>query len=358
MRVAIRADAGHHIGLGHVMRCSHLADELHQRGHTPRFVSKTHAGHAVDLLKERGFHVHDLPARMPHSSDISTWLGATPDEDARESQEALRAIGSVDWLIVDHYGVDARWHRAMRSVAERILVVDDLADRPLDADVVVNQNLGFDEADYADLVPSTSRFLVGPRYALLDRAYAAARRDARPKTAAPNEAINLLVSLGGSDPKNLTGQLLQAIERLFYPFDTIDVVISRQHPERSAFFDRWSRHEHLRVHVQPPSLVRLLAAADLAVGAGGSSTWERLCMAVPTVMVVSAENQRAIARTMAARNLAIVVEDPLEMADDLRAQLAALAFDAHRRQAMATSGVSMVDGYGTRRVADVMERLA
>jgi len=354
MRVAIRADAGSHIGLGHVMRCSRLAEELAGRGATVTFVTRTHPGHVADLLQDRGFDVITLTPDRPHSRDVGTWLGADPDVDAMETIRAIDHAGCVEWLVVDHYGISAAWHREARAVSRRVLVIDDLKDRSLDADIVLNQNLGSAETDYAGLVPPDARVLIGPRYALLGAEYATARAQ-RERSPVPNGRSNLLISVGGSDPSDATGRVLLALESVLEEFTRVDVVIGHHHPDGRAARARWVQHRNVRVHVQPPSLVDLLLTADLAIGAGGSSTWERMCLGVPTVMLVLAENQRNVARAVAEGALAIIVEDPWDANAGLRAQTLGLLEDAPRRHRMAVSGRRTVDGEGTRRVADAME---
>lgn len=356
MRVCVRVDSGKHIGLGHLVRCLRLGQELARRGAKVTFVTRTHTNHAVGLLEHHGFDVLPMKPRHEHNRDVSSWLGAPPDLDAAETIRALDATGGADWVVVDHYAIDAAWHRHVGTHARNLLVIDDLKNRQLDADIVLNQNLGATERDYAGLVPPATRLLVGPHNALLASEYRTARAQ-RAKTPAPMERANLLISLGGSDPANTTGRVLEELEHALDRFTRVDVVISHHHPNREAFHARWAPYRNVFVYVQPPSLVDLLLTTDIAIGAGGSSTWERLCIGVPAVTLVLADNQRDAARALAEQDLAVVSHTPWASEGGVRTLTLGLLEDAPRRLRMADAGRQLVDADGTRRVADTMEGL-
>lgn len=349
--VAIRADASHQMGLGHVMRCSRIADEFVRRGAKVTFVMRAHAGHAGELLQDRGLDVIALPAGSPQTRDARTWLGVPLEHDAEETRRALACVGRFQWLIVDHYGIDATWHRAVTAAADRTLVVDDLADRPIDANIVLNQNLGSKRSDYDPWIPADAEVLLGPRYALLAPEYVLKRAN---HGQGARDRRNLLISVGGSDPNDVTARILHELEPVLGEFTRVDVVIGRHHPDAGRFRLRWSRHANVHVHVQPPSLAELLRTADLAIGAGGSSAWERMCLGVPTVMLVLADNQRGVARTLSERGLAVLVDDPWNADHGLRVKTLGLLRDEPTRRFMAEEGRRLVDGEGTRRVVDVM----
>ncbi len=279
MRIAFRADAGKHIGLGHVMRCSRLADELKRRGQVPLFLCRAHEGHAIDLLEHRGHEVITLPVNTPHTASIDTWLAATQVDDARDTRDALSRVGAIDWLIIDHYAINSEWHEAVADSANHSLVIDDLANRHLQADILLNQNLGFEKADYAPWLRPTSAMLLGPRYALLSREYAQHHSENGYRQAIDAEPPALLVSLGGSDPTNLTDHLLDSLQPEFSSFRKIDVVISRHHPRRDAFIKKWNRYEPLKStfnhrHSQPSSRLQTLPLEQEAVHHGNACAWE------------------------------------------------------------------------------------
>jgi len=182
--IVFRTDAALQIGTGHVMRCLTLAEALAERGAHCRFVCREHSGNLMELIRDRGFDAIGLPVESGRlateaSSDEpigahATWLGA---DWAVDAEQACAALGDMDadWLIVDHYALDVRWERSLRSRCRRLMVIDDLADRIHDCDLLLDQNLGREPRDYAGLVPDCSAILVGPRFALLRPEFAALR---------------------------------------------------------------------------------------------------------------------------------------------------------------------------------------
>jgi UDP-2,4-diacetamido-2,4,6-trideoxy-beta-L-altropyranose hydrolase len=307
-RVVFRTDASSRIGSGHLMRCLTLAEGLRSRGARVAFVSREHDGHLLPLIAERGFAIHALPApadgwlsddRLAHGA----WLGAAIDEDIAQTLAALREENEeLEWLIVDHYGVDARWERPLRSVARRIMVIDDLADRKHDCDLLLDQNLVADfETRYVNLVPQKCTLLLGPTYALLQPAYAELRERA---SAREGPARRILVFFGGIDPFGLTEKSVRAFMSLKRADVQLDVVVGRDHFAIAAIERLTASHPNVVLHSGLPTLAPLMAEADLAIGAGGATTWERLCLQIPTILIAVADNQMATARELHRRGLA------------------------------------------------------
>ncbi|HPZ14727.1 MAG TPA: UDP-2,4-diacetamido-2,4,6-trideoxy-beta-L-altropyranose hydrolase, partial [Bacillota bacterium] len=208
LHIVIRTDASPAIGTGHVMRCLTLANALARKGVGVSFICREHEGNLCDLIEEQGFTVHRLPA--PESSfeadatpAHAAWLGAAWQEDARQTGAVIRTLGiKPTWLVVDHYGLDYRWEEALRPLVGRIFVIDDLADRAHDCDLLLDQNLFADmQTRYAGKVPADCRLLLGPEYALLQPIYAELH-DRIPPREGPVRRI--LISFGGADRDNLT----------------------------------------------------------------------------------------------------------------------------------------------------------
>jgi UDP-2,4-diacetamido-2,4,6-trideoxy-beta-L-altropyranose hydrolase len=290
------------------MRCLTLAEGLRARGSRVAFVSRKHDGHLLALIAERGFAVHALPApangwastdRLAHGD----WLGAAVDEDAAQTLAALgQANEDVEWLIVDHYGVDARWERPIRSVARRIMVIDDLADRKHDCDLLLDQSLVADfETRYIDLVPQKCVLLLGPTYALLQPAYAELRERA---LAREGPVRRILVFFGGIDPFGLTEKSVRAFMSLERADVRLDAIVGRDHSSAAAIERLVMSRPNIVLHSGLPTLAPLMAQADLAIGAGGATTWERLCLKIPTILITVADNQLATARELHRRGLA------------------------------------------------------
>ena len=307
LQVVFRTDASRAIGTGHVMRCLSLAGVLVERGAEVSFICREHDGHLCDLIEERGFIVHRLPAPDKESEaettpTHATWLGATWQEDADQTGAVIKVLGAKpNWLVVDHYALDSRWEHALRPLVGRILVIDDLADRAHDCDLLLDQNLVADmQAHYIGKVPEDCHLLLGPEYALLQPIYAELH-DRIPPREGPVRRI--LISFGGADRDNLTGRVLAAFLSLNCPDIDVDVVISDSSPYAPGIRDQVAGHANIHLHGNLPTLAPLMARADLAIGAAGTTSWERLCLGLPTIVITIANNQRAIAHDLHSKRL-------------------------------------------------------
>lgn len=307
-KVAFRTDASAAIGTGHVMRCLTLAEALRERGADARFICREHDGNLCALIEQRSFAVDRLPMgradgkRAEDAPPHALWLGAGWEEDAEGTRAAIRAGGSVpDWLVVDHYALDVRWERELRTAARQIMAIDDLADRDHDCDLLLDQNLidGQDER-YREKVPDGCVLLLGPAYALLQPDYALLREQVQPRQ---GPVRRVLVYFGGVDTDDLTIKAVDALLALGRPEIEADIVLSPASSQFPRVQDRISGRPGLRLHAHVPSLAPLMAAADLAIGASGATSWERLCLGLPALVVTVAENQRPIAAALAGRGL-------------------------------------------------------
>lgn len=279
--VVIRADASVSIGSGHVMRCLTLAEALRRQGAAVEFVCRNEPGHLLELIRERGFVAHALACDERKELD---WA-----EDARQT---LAALGdrSFDGLVVDHYRLDARWESQVGVACRRLMVIDDLANRPHECDLLLDQNYYSDpEVRYQSLLPKRCRQWLGPGHALLAAEYEQALQHHQPRDA---KIDRVLVFFGGSDPTGETGKLLSALENEPLPKLSFDIVVGANNPARQAIEARCRRLERVRFHCQTREMARLCADADLALGAGGSANWERFCFALPCLVVTTADNQQ------------------------------------------------------------------
>ena len=312
MKVAFRADASLQIGTGHVMRCLTLADALAARGADCQFICGAHEGKLIEFIRGKGYVAHALPiaheastgstAPGPEASTFDLahayWLGATQAQDA-EACAPILAAQRPDWLIVDHYALDARWERALAPHYRKLMVIDDLADRPHACNLLLDQTFGRDAADYRPLVPADCRLLCGSQYALLRPEFAALRPYSLQRRARP-ALRELLITMGGVDKDNATGQVLHALRTCPLPAECrITVVMGPTAPwleeVRTQAQDMpWPT----RVLVGVSDMAQLMADSDLAIGAAGATSWERCCLGLPTAMMVLAENQRHAARLL------------------------------------------------------------
>lgn len=360
LHVVFRVDASRFIGSGHVMRCLTLASALRMKGADCTFICRPHNGHLIEEIENCGFPVRRLvsvaevdqrTSKGRSLSDHSVWLGSSWETDAMHTIDAMKGE-TVEWLVVDHYSLDRRWEQRLRERCRRIMAIDDLADRAHDCDLLLDQNLGRDFHDYDELVPEHCTRLIGPRYALL-RPEFAALRDASLQRRRQPRLRRLLITMGGVDQANATGAVLSALAQSSLPSDCfITVVMGAQSPwveevRRVAGALPWKTE----VLVNVANMAELMAGADLAIGAAGSTAWERCCLGLPSVVVVLAENQRSIAEALRAACAAVVVTDQ-PYGPRVSEALAQLLHDPRRFAAMSRTAADLVDGGGAARVTD------
>lgn len=314
LRVAFRVDASIDIGTGHVMRCLTLADALKKQGAQSTFICRLHDGHLLSLIAQRGHSVRALPGLEQHEQgcaddDLShaAWLGTHWKIDAQDTLQAL-SDQHVDWLIVDHYALDQKWQRMVRGVCQRIMVIDDLADRSHDCDVLLDQNLGRVASDYSGLLPPASTALIGPTYALL-RAEFSERRSESLARREPPQLQHLLITLGGVDKYNATGQILNALATCPLPESfRISVVLGASSPWVKEIQAQAQQMPcATQVHIGVSHMAQLMADCDLAISAAGGTVWELCCLGLPSLIWVIAENQKSGAAALQAKGAVMVV---------------------------------------------------
>jgi UDP-2,4-diacetamido-2,4,6-trideoxy-beta-L-altropyranose hydrolase len=344
MRVAIRADASPGLGFGHVMRCLSLADALREDRAEVTFLCRDLPG-VADLIAGQGHAVCPLP-------DTDPW---DAERDAEHCLDRLET--DVDWLVVDHYRLAADWERRLRTRCRRLLAIDDLADRDHECDLLLDQNLHAEvHAGYARRVPATCRCLLGPRYALLRRQFADARARLRRRD---GPVARLLVFFGGGEVAAMTLRALSAIALLNRPDLAVDVVIGQTCGQRPTIEAACRALPDCRLHVQVEAMATLMAAADLALGAGGSATWERCCLGLPSLVVALADNQRSSSQAGAAQGVLAYLGDAETLsAERLAAALAQTLAHPQGLAGMAEAAMRLTDGQGGRYVLNAMKEWA
>jgi UDP-2,4-diacetamido-2,4,6-trideoxy-beta-L-altropyranose hydrolase len=362
--ILIRCDASLSIGSGHVIRCRTLARELRRRGATVTFICRSQCGDLINLL-EQEFSVLVLPERplaamqMPQGEPLkgrefyAAWLGCSQEQDAADCLLALTqaAMGTVHWLVVDHYGLDAQWEAHLLAglagdAAPRLLVIDDLADRPHQADLLLDQNFfgPVTETRYVGLVPDQCRQLLGPHYALLGPEYAQLHPLLPPRA----ELRRVLVFFGGVDSANLTGRALEALFAPELADLAVDVVLGLQCPHRQVVEELVARRPQTTLHNPQPSLAGLIARADLTIGAGGATTWERACLGLPSLVITIADNQIPFVQALVqAGKVQLLGSAAAISAEQIRLALMA----AIQQRSPRASGQDLTDGWGVGRVA-------
>ncbi|MEO6339616.1 MAG: UDP-2,4-diacetamido-2,4,6-trideoxy-beta-L-altropyranose hydrolase [Caulobacteraceae bacterium] len=313
--------AGDGVGGGHVMRCLALAQALASRG------------------ARCAFAVNDAGRSILERFSDTAW----PIEPA----------GAVaDVLVIDNYAVAADEERALKPHAAMLAVIDDLADRPHLADLLVDPGDGRVAPDYAGLVPDGAVLLMGPAYALLRASFAERRAERR--STQNGEISRVFVSFGLSDVDGVTGRAVAALRPLA-PAAVFDIALPSSAASLPALGAMAAADPGLHLHIDATDVDRLLIEADAAIGAGGASTWERCCLGVPSIAVSVADNQRPLIERLSASGVVLGLSHSgdLEFKEALAAAFLRLR-DPTIRADLAVKSLAVCDGQGAARVADAI----
>jgi UDP-2,4-diacetamido-2,4,6-trideoxy-beta-L-altropyranose hydrolase len=352
LRIAFRCDASAGIGGGHVMRCLTLANALSEEGAEVVFVAAQMPDALPARIVEGEHRLAQIAASAEMQREGERWEEPPLSADAQlvDAKATGAAIGEADWIVVDHYLLDARWHSAARGFASRILVIDDLANRRYDCDLLLDQTFGRPADDYRELVPAGAKVLAGATYALLRPEFARERPGALDRRERGGPVRRILVSMGTADPDGITARIVeQALAAA--PRCVIDVVLGPQAASLDQLRALTERQAGISIHVDSDRMAELMRDADLAIGAAGSTSWERCCLGLPTIAFVVADNQRKGASALEHAGAAVLVGNQRELAEQLREILAS----SERRVRMSEKAMQIADGLGTERLREVME---
>ena len=349
------------MGTGHMMRCVTLAESLRERGIGSLFVCRDHPGSMAELLRRGSFDFALLPrSDAAHASaaeaDYGNWLGATQQQDAEQTIRALQGT-RLEWLIVDHYALDADWELRLRAHANKLLVIDDLANRRHDCDLLVDPNFSPSTQDrYSGLIPAGCRTLYGPYFCVLRPEYRQRRINMGPRR---GKVLRILIFFGGTDALNLTGMAIDALcDPQFREFE-VDAVVGVNNPHRQLLEKLAACRRRTRLHGPEPHLADLMSAADLSIGAGGTTTWERMCVGLPSIVVSISENQRPACRSLAQAGLiAYAGHHDAVHVSDLISALRRLLCRPEMLAQMSSGGQRTVDGWGAERIVESMNPTA
>ncbi|WP_018606559.1 UDP-2,4-diacetamido-2,4,6-trideoxy-beta-L-altropyranose hydrolase [Uliginosibacterium gangwonense] len=340
MRVAFRVDASREIGSGHVMRCIALAHALAEQGAEIVFLCQQLPGSMERQIQEAGF----VCWLLTSVQDI--------EDDADQTNRLLDQSPGWDWLIVDHYALSVRWSRILRARIEKLMAIDDLANRLLGCDVLLDQNLNANPAKrYKGLVPPDAVCLFGPEFALLRPEFAKSRNALRPRS---GEVARIFVCFGGADAPNATGRVLETLLPVF-PHVYFDVALGAANPHCESLQALCAQYSNVTLSYAKMDVATRMLQADLFIGSGGSMTWERAALALPGITLSIADNQQALSRLLArmgeGRDLGMLEDfSAAALVDTLRALIASPATVRAMGQALA----KRCDGHGAERVAQIL----
>ncbi|MDP7169175.1 MAG: UDP-2,4-diacetamido-2,4,6-trideoxy-beta-L-altropyranose hydrolase [Nitrospinota bacterium] len=343
-RTAIfRTEASPEIGGGHLIRCLSLADGLSKEGWKCVFAATGKTPDTVPALSDSGHTIQILSG---------------PAEDEPADIASKWGDGYV-FLVVDHYGRDINFEGACRSWADGILVIDDLANRAHDCDLLLDQTLGRVREDYAPSVNRECRMLLGPDYALLRDQFPAARKEALSRRMKAGAVRRILISLGATDLEDVNSLILQGVARSGADAE-VDVVMGSQSPNLAKVKKiAEGMPRKVRVLTDVSDMAALMASADLSVGAAGVSTWERCCLGLPSIVIIRAESQRLQGHFVKKNGLGMVLGWTHEVSEvDISSAVTLLVENSDRRQEIGNAASAACDGRGVKRTVREIDKLA
>ena len=330
-----RFDASPAIGGGHAVRCGALAEELSRLGHVCGFAANS-SGAA-------------LAASILPNADCLCVAG---DDDL--AQMKRQWPNGAEWLVVDHHDRDAAFERACKGWARHVLAVDDRPTRAHTADILLDQTLDRTEADYRELVNPDCKALTGTAYTLLRGEFRANRAAALARRAALPQSPRIVVSFGASDPGKATLRTLEGLRLLKHAVH-IEILVGRLCPHLGEIEAAVKDEVRATMTVEPASVARHFAEADIGVGAPGMTAWERACLGLPAIVIPVADNQVDNAAALA-RHGAVAVLPPVARvtATEIASAVSSLLTEPLRWHAMAKAAATLVDGDGAKRVCRAM----
>ena len=336
-------DSGEAVGGGHVMRCLTLADALAAEGIASTFLAPPAVESLLDAFDPIG------------CARIAVETPQTPQDLARAAAAVLDG-GVFTAVVLDHFGFGATQDGTLRAPGRTLLAIEDFADRTRDVDILLDASFGRTAEDYAGLAAPQAELLLGPAYALVRPEFAAVREQAPRRAGQPVRRV--LISLGLTDVGGLTERVIALLEPTLGSIQ-LDVLTGSRAPSLPRLRERASRDPRVNLHVEATNVAELMSRADLAVGAGGSTTWERACLGLPTLTLVLADNQAPGTRRLADAGLTLAVDTRRPgFEGDARAAFVRLLEDPELRSNMSRKTAELCDGRGAARVAACLrERL-
>lgn len=368
MKLAFRADASIEIGVGHVMRCLTLAQYMSDRGHECIFICCDLPGNNIKRISASGFQCYALPLSADLERDAvaiedqyAPWLGWSRGRDVALTSAVLEET-VPDLLVVDHYALEQGWERQASHYASRVMIMDDLANRSHDCDILLDQNLGKRPGHYQGLVPERCEILAGSMFALLRPEFVRARSASVDRRNRLDHGLrHILISMGGVDKLDYTGRVLAILNNAgFLAHIKVTVILGIDSPHKESIATRVgeaSGDVSLLVDADAGQVAAAMAEADLAIGAAGTTSWERCCLGLPTLLLVMAENQKFAASELTKRGAGVCLEATSNLEEFLVANIRKFSSSSSKLREFAMNASRVTYGNGSRLVAETIERV-
>ena len=272
----IRVDSSPEIGIGHMMRCLTLAQELKNNFDKIIFLTQKNSGDFIGTIMKNEFEVIFIPTTNNDPNIIKNLITAYSE--------------NKNFLLIDHYDIGSNFESSLKNIFERIFVIDDLANRKHDCDLLIDQNYYRDlNQRYEKLIQNGTITLLGPKYAIIRPEF----RKINKKTIKKNSQIKkILVSFGGSDPTNECKKVLDAlcsIENSKFEIIVAAGIYNHKFEQLKKLYEKYS---NIKIYRHVDELSRLMVNSDLFIGAGGTTTWERFYMGLPSIVTIISDDQK------------------------------------------------------------------
>lgn len=359
LSIAIRVDASNLMGIGHAMRCMTLGKALIERGNKVMIIARSITKALVADALSAGFDYKPLAYHLDqdvNDLDTATWLGTSQETDASAFIEAL-SQESVDLVIVDHYAIDRQWHQKVRPYTHKIMVIDDLLVRDHDCDLFLDQTYGRAESECTSRVPTTSQLLLGSHYAMLRPQFSQLRTQALAKMQTTKAIQRILLSFGGMDELNFVQKTLDALAAVDWDIQpTVDVVLTSNAPFLKSVSDSIEGYAFpINLNIDVKNMAEIMLEADLSVGSGGTTSWERCSMCLPTLLVVLAENQADVAKQLERKGAVIVIGNDENYPQSIKLSIENLMQNSVVYQALSKHASEVCDGQGVNNIVKEIE---
>lgn len=337
MNAAFRVDASLKIGLGHLMRCLALSEELTRRGNVCHFLSKIENSELINRIGKFDVNCHKIKPSATLKDDVERLIKFSNEND-------------VKWIITDHYGINAEYIQKIKQNNFNVLSIDDTAQIHYYSDIIVNQNIGAEKLVFSS--EKYSKFLLGTKYVML--------RDEllqKYKRGSTNKVAKILIMFGGADPDNVALKVLRMLESLNESVQFL-VISGLVNPFYNDIKD-YSKETDLKITLlkSPKNMAKVYLESDMAISAGGSTCYELVYFGIPNLIITIADNQLHIARELDKEKVGIYLGKKNEVkAEQFKNKIKSLINDDSLRNNMSQKGRQLVDGKGKRRIVEIMER--
>lgn len=356
-KIVFRVDSGAHLGLGHLARCLALAEMFYDLRTEIFFITKKHFGSRPELISSqyKTFFINGtvdnyLPEEFKDSYEH--WLGGSVEDDLRQTQSILSKIGHIDLFIVDNYSLGSEYERKIK--ADKIFAIDDLANRSHYCDYFLDQNLHATAELYSKYMEKKDNIMfLGPGYAILRPEFLTLRKrlDLTPRN--PKIFKKILVFFGGEDINGDTLRMATALPKDVLETYHFTFILKKSHLTYSRFIE-WAEQYPANVTVLNFSnMAEQIIENDLFIGAGGSTSWERFALGIPSIAICVADNQKNICETLAAKKYIYYMGSSKEVTPEKWKNLfeKELINIEHFKE-MANRGLKLVDCLGTQKIVD------